>query len=179
MLVVDPRIRRLTDRDSFVRVLALSLVAAGELELISLFHPTWLVDVFSYIDAHAAELAATLDDGGVTVENQRFELARLSAPRRAALLAGDLAALWPALALVSTPAEHVDAPGAAELARRLPQAQHQGKGILTTEAPLTIPYGPPRAARSRWSRRCSTSSRRTIARSTRSRTPPTTASTRW
>ena len=142
VLVVDPQIRRLKDSASFERILALSLIAATELEVISLFHPSRFVALCEYIVAQRTELAALLDDGRATTDGHDFRFARLSLTRRAALLAGDLAALWPELRLVSTPAEHVDAASAADLAVRLPQAHHQGKGILTTEAPLTIPFSP-------------------------------------
>jgi hypothetical protein len=138
-LVVDSRARELRSSESFSRVVALSLIAAPELEVISLFHPSEFLTLLDYIVTHSGELAALLDTGRVTCENMTFEFARPPATRRAALLAGDLVQLWPELKIVSTPAEHVDAPSAAEIARRLPHALHQGKGVLTTEAPLTIP----------------------------------------
>ncbi len=63
----------------------------------------------------------------------------MSQARLAALAAGDLPALWPHLQLVSVCNHAMGAAGAAELARLLPHTFHQGKGLLTTEAPLTIP----------------------------------------
>ena len=142
VVVVDPKIRRLRQRANFDRVLALSLIAAADLELVSLWHPKWLVELCSYIEAERSELARLLDDRTLHCEGLEFRFAPLSRSRRAALLAGDFVALWPSLRLVSTPAEHVDAPHAAALARRFPQARVEGKGIMTPEAPLTIPFRP-------------------------------------
>lgn len=142
VVIVDPRIRLLRARASFDRVLALSLIACADLELVSLWHPDRFVELCNYIEAERSELARILGAGTLDCEGHAFRFAPVSASRRAALLAGDFVALWPALRLVSTPAEHVDAPHAMELERRFPQALVQGKGILTTEAPLTIPFGP-------------------------------------
>lgn len=139
VLVVDPRIKELRSTEHFQHVLALSLIAAAKLEVISIWHPTRFVEMCDYIVQQRERLASELDDARVTCEGQVFELTRLSPERKAALLAGDLAALWPALKLVSSPAEHEDAPSAAALARHLPQARHQGTGLMKTEAPLTIP----------------------------------------
>jgi len=47
--------------------------------------------------------------------------------------------LWPRLGLVSCWTAAAAATPAAQLARRLPQAFMQGKGLLATEAPVTVP----------------------------------------
>jgi hypothetical protein len=48
-------------------------------------------------------------------------------------------AVWPRLQLVSCWTDANAAPAARSLAQRLPQAQLQGKGLLATEAPVTLP----------------------------------------
>jgi hypothetical protein len=51
----------------------------------------------------------------------------------------DWRAVWPDLRLLSCWTEAMAAPRAAELARRLPGTTMQGKGLLATEAPVTVP----------------------------------------
>jgi hypothetical protein len=91
----------LTDVGRWRRETLRHLAAAHDLELISVWSPTFLLRL--------------LDD--------------LPDPR----------ALWPRLKLVSCWAATASAPFAAELAARLPQAALQPKGLLSTEAVVTVP----------------------------------------
>jgi len=137
--VVDPRVRRLNDADAFLTVVALSLLSAADLEVISVWFPEELLRICRRILAEPEALAAMLDERRVEREGIEFRFDPLSAERRAALLAGDLPAVWPELKIVSAWNTGDSAPGAAEIERVLPGVPFQGKGMIAVEAPLTIP----------------------------------------
>jgi hypothetical protein len=77
------------------------LAAAHDLELISVWSPTFLLALLDHLDD----------------------------PRK----------LWPRLKVVSCWADATSKPFAEELARRLPQAHIQPKGLLSTECVITVP----------------------------------------
>lgn len=121
-VLVSPFLLRLKGDRPFLDDLSLTLLKAADLEVISVWSPSYLTVMFEHIEAHRERFAAALS------------------PERAALLrAGDWAALWPELKLVSAWDQGQAAPFAVEVRARLPQAWFQGKGLLATEAPLTLP----------------------------------------
>ena len=117
--LTPPGLRRVRDPETWRRTVARFLCGEPGLEGMSLWSPTLLHVLLDWMEAHADEL-----------------------PR--GHLIGDWRALWPALKLVSV----WDAGSAAAPAARLRERLHageagsllvQGKGLLATEAPLTIP----------------------------------------
>ncbi len=113
------------DADTWKRCVARALVLRGDLEIISVWNPSMLLVILDTIEAQRHELQCAL---GLD-------------PRRAALAEPniDWAVLWPELKLVSCWTSAAAAPLGLALARRLPGVMVQGKGLLATEAPLTIP----------------------------------------
>lgn len=93
-------VARLTSVNDWRRDTLQHLHAATDLELISVWSPTFLLNLLGDMDATR---------------------------------------LWPRLKLVSCWASGPAAPAARELARRLPQARLQPKGLLSTEAVITVP----------------------------------------
>ncbi len=125
VFAVPGDVARAASIDAFrVRTLA-ALLAADDLALVSVWNPTFLTLLLDWATEHAGDL-----------------LPLLPAPRRAlgpAVRAGDWAAVWPRLAVVSCWADARAAPAASDLAERLPQAHLQPKGLLATECFVSVP----------------------------------------
>ena len=127
MLAVPPRVARMSDMDAWADETARHLVAAADLGLISVWHPSFFVLLLRRIETN---LGAFLD--GVPP--------RRAAAVRARLRHGTLGeALWPRLAVVSCWAEAAAASAMPALRSYLPQARVQPKGLLATEGVLSLP----------------------------------------
>jgi hypothetical protein len=124
------------------------LAAADDLTLLSVWSPTFALNLLEQLAAQREALVEVLDVG-------QWDLAHAHLPgrpprslRAAQLLrawdgAQDPAffvELWPELALVSSWATSTSARWAARLAELLPHAQLQGKGLWATEGVVTIPF---------------------------------------
>lgn len=116
--------RGCADLATFRRELAVALLSRPDLECISVWNPGYLLVLMDAIEQREPAL-----------------LARLPAWSRRVLEHEDhpWPLLWPQLQLVSCWTSAAAALPAQALARRLPQARIQGKGLLATEAPLTLP----------------------------------------
>jgi hypothetical protein len=113
------------DAESWKRAVVTSLIQRADLEVISVWNPSMLSVLCDHIEQHRHELAALLR-GDV----------------RARALSGarvDYQKLWPELKLISAWDCAAARPLAEALRRRLPHVTLQGKGLLATEAPLTVP----------------------------------------
>lgn len=125
------------------------LLARDDLRMLSVWSPTFMLQMLEAVETHGAELVEVLDNGywGRRAASLR-NLEAPHAPRRAAVLKAALAAppaelgqrLWPGLALVSAWDTADAAPWAAQLRLRFPQAGFEGKGLWATEGVVTIPY---------------------------------------
>ncbi|MES2917547.1 MAG: GH3 auxin-responsive promoter family protein [Pseudomonadota bacterium] len=125
------------------------LLARDDVSLLSVWSPTFMLQMLDAVQQHGEALADVLATGkwGRRAESLR-NLAAPHAPRRARLVAAALAAppaelgqrLWPGLALVSAWDTADAAPWAAQLRLRFPQAAFEGKGLWATEGVVTIPY---------------------------------------
>lgn len=109
-----------------------ALVEAEDLSFVSVWSPTFFLDLVEALPAHGAammpglspparrRLAAALGDGAGAVDTTR---------------------LWPRLAAVSCWTDAGAAPFARRLAALCPQAALEPKGLLATEAAVTLPLG--------------------------------------
>jgi hypothetical protein len=120
-LVLPPRA---ADAAAFRDALALALASAADLEIVSVWNPSYLAILMDHLEADRGRL-----------------LLRLPASRRAPFRGDPVQwdAVWPRLQLVSCWSDANAAPAARMLAQRLPHAKLQGKGLLATEAPVTLP----------------------------------------
>jgi len=152
ILAVPDEVAQLRDVEAFRYVTALFLVRARDLRLMSVWHPSFLEGLLDCIDTHRDRLIHDIDRGSisppapVTVATEvHARLAPLLAPdpARAAELrkAGDHALdIWPHLSLISCWADGPARAPAAVLARRCEGIALQPKGLLATEAVVTIPF---------------------------------------
>ncbi len=144
------------------RITLVHLLACRSLGLVSVWSPSFLSVLLQLLDDEGDRLIDAVRRGpaALGVDLARIPAAALQWPRCASradeLLdcrpdgAGfgraapglDLARVWPQLRLVSCWADAGSAAAAAALARRLPQARVQGKGLLATEGAVTLPLSP-------------------------------------
>ncbi|MGH7538310.1 MAG: GH3 family domain-containing protein [Gemmatimonadales bacterium] len=139
---VHPRgLKGLRDPVQYRRVLAATLVAEARLEVLFIWNPTYLTALFELVEAERSRLMADLRAGAIAVQGRVFPLASLDADRRRALERTpiDWSGLWPELKLISCWTDAGTAPFARRLGRLFPGVLMQGKGLLATEAPLTVP----------------------------------------
>ncbi len=114
--------------EDFQDALAQTLLLAEKLEIVSIWSPSFLTAQLDYIQTHQHRLHALLNK-------------RLSQARAELLLQPSInwAALWPNLKLLSCWDSVTAADGADSLRTYFPNALVQGKGLLATEAPITVP----------------------------------------
>lgn len=130
LLAVPAEIARIADVDDWRRATLAHLVEAEDLAFVSVWSPTFLLDLVDALPREAERLAPVLSPAA------RRRLARaLSAPGL------DTTVLWPRLDTVSCWADAASAPFARRLAERCPQAWIEPKGLLATESAITVPFG--------------------------------------
>ena len=152
-LVSPPELNKLRDAERFKHKLAQTLLTSENLEIISIWSPTFLKVILDYIQENRKKLALELGN-------------KMSAKRRLMLLQPDLFKqvsanpklnevlqkinsdkipwnlLWSKLKLISCWDSANAADGADFLRSLFPNVLVQGKGLLATEAPMTIPLIP-------------------------------------
>jgi hypothetical protein len=140
-LAVPSSVARLHDPQRFRRATLLWLLAARELRLISVWHPSFLELLLAPLPQWWDGLLQDLERGG-PVEGTGRTLRPNPARARelSALPLPDPRAIWPRLQLISCWADGPAELPAAALARRFPGVEVQPKGLLATEACVSLPY---------------------------------------
>ncbi len=138
------------DIDTWRHLTVHYLLADENLALISIWSPTFLLDLLRYARENATALATGLASGEPAVRVSADIRAHLPSskpdPRRALHVANVLAsqcpryeALWPRLRLISCWDQAASRVYAQELRHCLPGVEVQGKGLLATEGAVSIP----------------------------------------
>ncbi|MDJ0845029.1 GH3 family domain-containing protein [Crocosphaera sp.] len=119
---------RFSTVEDFRWTLACVLLEAADLEIFSLWSPSFLTTQLDFIQANNQQLYETLKH-------------RMSCDRRQRLLEPEIpwGELWPELKLISCWDRQYAADSAQTLKHYFPKVFVQGKGLLATEAPMTIP----------------------------------------
>ncbi|MGL5080371.1 MAG: GH3 family domain-containing protein [Microcoleaceae cyanobacterium] len=112
----------------FKHQLAINLILAQRLEIISIWSPSFLITILNYIQENREILCQKLQ---TRLSLKRVQI--LSSQRI------DWEKLWPHLKLISCWNSAMAADSAKHLNSYFPTVMVQGKGLLATEAPLTIP----------------------------------------
>ncbi len=115
------------DPERFKRRTAMALLACADLEVISVWNPSFLLVHLDLI-AERRDLFAA----GLALRGERLR-ALMTDPI-------DWRRIWPRLALVSCWTSAAAARPAERVRELFPDLLVQGKGLLATEAPVTIPY---------------------------------------
>ena len=117
--------------DEFRWTLALALLETADLEIFSLWSPSFLTTQLDFIQAHRQVLQNALKN-------------KMSSNRLKLLAEPDIpwSQIWPELKLISCWDRQDAADRAKGLQQYFPEVFIQGKGLLATEAPMTIPLIP-------------------------------------
>lgn len=111
----------------FLDATSLALLDAEDLQVISVWSPSFLTVILDHIQAHGDRLAALLPA-------KRGEAIQVALEQQ-----NPWRAIWPNLGLLSLWEDGQAGPMAKDLEERLPGVLVQGKGLLATEAPMTLP----------------------------------------
>jgi hypothetical protein len=150
-LAVPGDVRFVQDTDAFRYVTLRFLLQRADLSLVSVWHPTFLTLLLEALEPHWESLVEDLRRGTLSPPSRlpehadRSLRARLRAdPRRAVELRAigprDTRAIWPHLQVVSCWADGHAALALPALRSRLPGVHVQPKGLLATEAVVTVPF---------------------------------------
>lgn len=131
LLAVPPELGLIPNPDEWRKATLAALIEAEDLSFVSLWSPTFLLALIDALPGLAGEVAARLSPAAA----ERLRMA----------LAGgmlDTARLWPMLACISCWSDGTSTGFARALAERFPHAAIDPKGVLATEAPITLTHGP-------------------------------------
>lgn len=125
-LAVPSSVRHARDLPTFWRLTLSHLLSQRDLRLLSVWHPSFLDLLLQAADANWTGLVESLPAG------RAAELRRIGP--------SDWPRWWPHLQVVSCWGDQAAAPGFRRLVARVPHVLVQPKGLLATEAVVTIPY---------------------------------------
>ena len=126
-LAVPSDVRHERSMDEFWRKTLIGVLGRRDLRLISVWHPSFLELLIETAERRWDEVCA-----GITDTRRAAEL-RTAGPR-------GWGQWWPELRVVSCWGEQAAEPGWRELRRKFPGVLVQAKGLLATEAAVTIPW---------------------------------------
>ena len=133
VLAVPVEVAEVCDVDDWRLLTLRHLLAASDLTFISVWSPTFLIDLVEALPALAEPLLKSIRDGAA--DPQRVHVISAALARRPI----DTRSIWPRLATVSAWADGGSRAYAGRLQELFPQAQLQPKGLLATEGAVTIP----------------------------------------
>ncbi len=116
------------------------LIRRSDLELVSIWSPTFFLALLEAIPRRFPELEELLS-AGARITGRRLPPDRAAARRlRAYVKDHDSRSLWPRLKLVSCWADGASTTFVEQLRDRLPQSHFEGKGLVATEGVVTVPH---------------------------------------
>lgn len=152
VMAVPPEVRMIHDLDAFRYATLLFLLARADLRLISVWNPSFLELLLAPAKVHGADLVRDLAAGTLSPPGEipgpaadalraRIRPQAHRARAVAAALQSELPwpAIWPRLAVISCWADGWAAEPLPRIRGLLPHAAIQPKGLLATEAVITIP----------------------------------------
>jgi hypothetical protein len=138
VMAVPWREAQVSDFEQFRRHTILRLAASRDLRLISVWHPSYLTLLLDRIDDWAEELLRSLRDG-FGIRADRHRAAEVEHALHAATLQQRYRRLWPRLSLISCWSDANAAGPASQLQGLFPEVPIQGKGLIATEAFVSLP----------------------------------------
>ena len=141
VMAVPNAVKHISNMDAFRYVTLLCLLRQPELRLISVWNPTFLSLMLAPLSDWWDELLNDIAHG--TISRQDLDLRFAPNPKRARALRAfsstDPESLWQNLRLISCWTDGASAPYARQVEEMFPAAQVQGKGLLATEAFVSVP----------------------------------------
>jgi hypothetical protein len=139
VMAVPSRDAQISDLELFRRHTILCLAASRDLRLISVWHPSYLTLLLDRIEVQAEELLRSLRDG-LGIRADRHRAAEVAYALQASTLHERYRRLWPRLSLISCWCDANAAGAAAQLQALFPDIPIQGKGLIATEAFVSLPW---------------------------------------
>jgi hypothetical protein len=136
--VVSQDTAALTRFDEWQLATLYELLRASDLEMISVWSPTFMSSLLEGVRLRETELLKIFREGGV-IGGRGVSSDDPARRRLESYDGGDASVLWPDLKLISCWTDGSSAPYAAALSKRFPHAAMQGKGLLLTEGVVTVP----------------------------------------
>jgi hypothetical protein len=124
-----PFVKKIENPDQFKLVLSLFLISNRDLEVISIWSPSFLLELLSFIQNNRNHILELLKKG--SYESWRFPKAQLKNI--------DVSTLFPSLKVISAWGSAMAQRDFFELEKIFPNVYIQKKGLLATEAPITFP----------------------------------------
>jgi hypothetical protein len=151
VMAAPSSLRHVTDPGTFRYLLLLCLLRQRDLRLISVWHPSFLSLLLDELPKIWQDLLSDIRNGTCSVHERHLPSSLLQTVRRfgpkperaAELQCADPcrpSSLWPFLRVISCWCDAHARLAADELARRFPRVSIQPKGLLATEAFVTIPF---------------------------------------
>jgi hypothetical protein len=151
ILAVPADVRLVADPEAFRYVTLLFLVRSRALRLISVWHPSFLLQLFESLPRWLDRIAEDIRGGTISApaplapDVERRLRRRLAPDHRRAAEIGRMhdampRELWPSLTLVSCWGDGAAQPYAQRLAAALPGVAIQPKGLIATEGIVSIPF---------------------------------------
>lgn len=151
LLAVPPEVRLIADPEAFRYATLLFLVRARALRLMSVWHPSFLLQLMDGL-GDRDRIVRDLSHGGMSLQGftqpslrQALEKRLPALPARALELrrlnGWTPRAIWPGLDAVSCWGDGAAKPYAERLANAFPGVEVQRKGLIATEAIVSIPFG--------------------------------------
>jgi hypothetical protein len=151
LLAVPPSVGTVQDHACWQYLTLRYLLAAENLSLISVWSPTFLLDLIAALQLHCEQLADDISRGDISIDltaggKDQHPLLLQAAPHRAAQVAAacrgsavDTTRLWPRLDTLSCWLDASAGRYRATLDALFPTVFVQGKGLLATEGVVSIP----------------------------------------
>jgi hypothetical protein len=141
VMAVPNAVKNISDVDTFRYVTLLHLLRQPDLRLISVWNPTFLSLLIESLPKWWDSLLYDIERGIVSRADMEIRFARKQELARAlrAFSPTDTESLWPRLRLISCWMDGAFAAYARGLAEMFPQAELQAKGLLATEAFVSVP----------------------------------------
>jgi len=141
-LATPSALRQVSDMEMFWRLTLLMLLQCSDLRLISVWHPSYLSLLMQRLHKHWASLLQDLESG-LTLTRPALQIpANPSLAHNLAKLGCDnLHLIWRKLRLISCWADGHAAAFIPQLVTLFPEADIQAKGLIATEAFITVPLG--------------------------------------
>lgn len=131
-LVTVPHIGRIRSAEEFKDALCLTLLAEERLEIISVWSPSFLMVQLAHIEQHRERFLDVLGDRLPPHRRDALKTALATSPI-------PWTTVWPHLKLISCWDSAAAADQADSVRSPFPGVYVQGKGLLATEAPMTVP----------------------------------------
>jgi hypothetical protein len=144
VMAVPPEVGKISDVEAFRYITLLLLMRNADLRLISVWHPSFLTLLLDTLRERYSELVCDIRSGCCCYQSDMPALNLKPDPKRAQQLqAADPkqpTTIWPHLQMVSCWGDAAAEAGCVTLEHLFPTTMVQRKGLLATEAFVTIPF---------------------------------------